>query len=97
MDGIPLIVSESMPLAEDDGKVSATAGNNDEGQIAFVRQDMWKVGFRRQLMIEIDRDIRKRIYIMVLSFRIAVAAQDAGDSTARGKDHTAGIHGITYS
>ena len=97
MDGIPLIVSESMPLAEDDGRVSATAANNDEGQIAFVRQDMWKVGFRRQLMIEIDRDIRKRIYIMVLSFRIAVAVQDQGDSTARGKDHTAGIHGITYS
>ena len=97
MDGMPIVISESMLLAEDDGKISVTGANNDEGQIAFVRQDMWKVGFRRQLMIEIDRDIRKRIYIMVLSFRIALAAQDQGDSTARGKDHTAGIHGITYA
>ena len=96
MDGIPIVTSESMPLAEDDGKVSATAVNNDEGQIAFVNTQMWKVGFRRQLLIEIDRDIRKRIFIMVISFRIALAAQDQGDSTTRGKDHTAGIHGITY-
>ena len=96
-DGIPVIVSESMPLAEDDGKVSVTAANNDEGQIAFVNRNMWKVGFKRQLLIEIDRDIRKRIYIMVVSFRIAIAAQDQGDATARGKDHTSGVHGITYA
>lgn len=97
MDGIPIVVSESMALAEDDGKVSATGSNNDEGQIALVNRDMWKVGFRRQLMVEIDRDIRKRIFIMVVSFRLAVAAQDHGDSTSRSKDHTAGIHGITYA
>jgi len=97
MDGIPLIVSESMALAEDDGKVCKTAASNDEGQIALVYRPFWKVGFKRNLLIEVDRDIRKRQYIMVVSFRIAVAAQDNGDSTTRGKDHTAGIHGITYS
>ena len=96
MDGIPIITSESMALAEDDGKVSATAGNNDEGQIALANTKMWRVGFRRQLLIEVDRDIRKRIFIMVISFRQAIAVQDQGDATARGKDHTAGIHGITY-
>jgi HK97 family phage major capsid protein len=97
IDGKPVIVSESMLLAEDDGKISATAANNDEGTIAIVNRDMWKVGFRRQLLIEIERDIRKRIYVMVVSFRMAIAAQDNGDSTTRGKDHTAGIHGITYA
>jgi hypothetical protein len=97
MDGIPIIVSASMPLAEDDGKVSVTSANNDEGQIALVNRDMWKVGFRRQLAIEIDRDIRKRIFIMVVSFREAIGCQDNGDSDARGKKHTAGIHGITYA
>ena len=91
IDGIPIIVSESMALAEDDGKVSATAANNDEGQIALVNKSAWKVGFRRQLLIEIDRDIRKRIYIMVVSFRIALAARD------RTGTHTAGIHGIAYA
>ena len=67
-----------------------------EGQIALANTKMWRVGFRRQLLIEVDRDIRKRIFIMVISFRQAIAVQDQGDATARGKDHTAGIHGITY-
>lgn len=93
VDGMPIIVSESMALAEDDGKVSKTAANNDEGQIALVHRPSWKVGFRRQLLIEIDRDIRKRQYIMVVSFRIAVAARNRGASDT---GHTAGIHGITY-
>lgn len=97
IDGMPIVVSESIALAEDDGKVCKTAGSNDEGTLLFVPRDMWKVGFRRQLLIEIDRDIRRRIYIMVVSFRIAIAAQDQGDSTTRAKDHTSGIHGITYA
>jgi HK97 family phage major capsid protein len=88
--GIPVIVSSQMAEAEDDGKVSTTAGNNDEGQIAIFHRDMWKVGFRRQLLIEIDRLIQKRQMVMVVSFRIAVAARGTR-STAT---HTAGVHGI---
>ena len=97
VDGVPIVVSESMPLAEDDGKVSDTSSNNDEGQIAFVNRDMWKVGFRRQLMIEVDRDIKKRVFYMVASFRIGIVARDDDYTTTRGLDHCAGIHGITYS
>ncbi len=97
IDGIPVIVSESMLLAGDDGFRVETEASNDEGTIIVANRDMWKVGFRRQLLIEIDRDIRKRIYVMVVSFRIAIAAQDQGDSTTRAKDHTSGIHGITYA
>lgn len=97
VDGIPIVISESMLLAEDDGKVCKTAASNDEGQIALVHTPSWRVGFRRQLLIEIDRDIRKRIFIMVVSFRIAIAARDNGNSTKRSDDHTAGIHGITYA
>lgn len=90
--GIPVIPSESILLAEDNGKVSVTAANNDEGQIVLYHRDMWKVGFMRQLLIEVDRDIRKRQFIMVASFRIAMAARGTR-STAK---HTAGIHGINY-
>lgn len=90
--GIPVIVSESMALAEDDGKLSVTGSNNDEGQIAIFHRDMWKVGFKRELLIEIDKDIKKRQFVMVVSFRIAVAARGTR-STAT---HTAGIHGINY-
>jgi hypothetical protein len=88
--GIPIIVSGAMAEAEDDGKVSTTANNNDEGQIALFHRDMWKVGFRRQLLMEVDRNIQKRQFLMVVSFRIAVAARGTR-STAK---HTAGIHGI---
>jgi hypothetical protein len=88
--GIPIVVSSQMAEAEDDGKVSTTPANNDEGQIAIFHRDMWKVGFRRQLLIEIDRLIQKRQMVMVVSFRIAVAARGTR-STAT---HTAGVHGI---
>jgi len=97
MDGIPLIVTEAIALAEDDGKVCKTAASNDEGQIALVSRPMWSVGFRRQLLIEMERDIRKRIFVMVASLRIAVGCRDNGKSSARSDKHTAGIHGIAYA
>jgi hypothetical protein len=53
---------------------------------------MWRVGFRRQLQMEVFRDVQKRSIILVTSFRIAVAAQGTR-STAT---HTAGAFGITY-
>jgi len=88
--GIPVIVSAAIAEAEDDGKVSTTAANNDEGQIALFHRDMWKVGFKRQLLIEVDRNIQKRQFIMVVSFRIALAARGTRSSAV----HTSGIHGI---
>lgn len=91
--GIAVVPSESMPLAEDDGKVCKTAGSNDEGQIAIVHRDMWRVGFRRELLIEVDKDIKKRQFVMVVSFREALAARGTRSSAT----HTAGIHGITYA
>ena len=91
--GIPVIPTSSIALAEDDGKVSNTANNNDEGTVLIAHRDMWKVGFRRNLMLEMFRDVQKRSVILVASFRIAVAARGTR-STAT---HTAGVHGITYA
>jgi HK97 family phage major capsid protein len=86
--GIPVIVSEAAPKTEADGKVSTTAGNNTLGQITIVNRRMWKVGARRGLLIELDKDIQKRQSIMVASFRFAVAKYDATS------DHSAGIRNI---
>jgi HK97 family phage major capsid protein len=88
--GIPIIVSASAPKTEADGKVSTTAGNNTLGQITVFNRNMWYVGFRRQLMMETDRDIQKRQYIMVTSLREAVAAHGTRSSAT----HTAGIYNI---
>lgn len=90
--GIPVIPTSSISLAEDDGKLSTTGSNNDEGTILIAHRDMWRVGFRRQLQMEMFRDVQKRSVILVASFRIAVAAQGTR-STAT---HTAGAFGITY-
>ncbi len=88
--GVAIVPTGAILEAEDDGKQSVTGSLNDEGQIAFVHRDMWKVGFRRELLIEVDRDIQKRQFIMVVSFRIAVAARGTRSSAV----HTSGVHGI---
>lgn len=88
--GIPVVVTNSIPLTEADGKCSVTAASNTKGSIVAVHTDMWKVGFRRQLMIELDRDVQKRQLIMVVSFREAVVARGTR-STAK---HTAGLYNI---
>jgi hypothetical protein len=93
--GIPIVPSESMPLTEADGKASDTAGNNTLGQIAFVNKNLWRVGYRRQLLIEVDRDIQTRQTFLVASFRLAVAARDDGADAGRGDNHTAGIYNIS--
>lgn len=88
--GIPIIVSASAPKTEADGKVSTTAGNNTLGQISIFNRNMWYAGFRRQLLMETDRDIQKRQYIMVTSLRQAVAAH----GTRSAATHTAGVYNI---
>ena len=88
--GIPVIVSASAPKTEADGKVSTTAGNNTLGQLSIYNRDMWYVGFNRDLLIETDRLIQTRKYIMVTSLRMAVAAHGTR-STAT---HTAGVYNI---
>ena len=88
--GVPIVVSASHPLAEADGKKSTTAGNNTFGSISIVNRNMWYAGFIRDLLIEVDRDIQKRQYIMVTSLREAIAAH----GTRSTNTHTAGIRNI---
>jgi HK97 family phage major capsid protein len=88
--GIPIIVSASAPKTEADGKVSTTAGNNTLGQISIINRNLWYAGFRRQLLIEVDKLIQKRQYIMVTSLRMAIAAH----GTRSTNTHTAGVRNI---
>jgi len=89
--GIPVLPSASVPNTEADGFVCKTAASNVKKQILFYNRMGWRVGFRRGLTIEVDRDIQKRMLIMVVSFRIAVAAHGTR-STAQ---HTAVAYDIT--
>jgi HK97 family phage major capsid protein len=88
--GIPIIVSASHRKAEADGKLSTTGGNNTLGSITVYNRSMWVSGFRRQVLVETDRDIQKRMWIMVTSLRPAIGAW----GTRSTNTHTAGIRNI---
>jgi hypothetical protein len=88
--GIPLVIPVKAPLTEADGKVNTTAANNTLGQISFINRTQWKVGYQRQVEIEVDRDIQKRQIIMVVSFRQAVGCRGTRSSA----EHTAGTYNI---
>lgn len=89
--GIPLLASSQHRLTEADGKLSTTGSNNTKGSISLYNRLMWKAGFRRQLLIEADREIQNRMLVMVSSFRLAVAAR----GTRSTNTHTSGIRNIT--
>jgi hypothetical protein len=58
--------------------------------MAIVNRSQWKVGYRRDVQIEVDRDIQKRQMIMVVSYRVAIGARGTRSSAT----HTAGIRNI---
>lgn len=88
--GVPVIPTPAQFLAEADGKKSDTASNNTLGTLSIVHLPSWAMGFRRELLIEVDRDIQNQKHIMVISFRIAIAAR----GTRSGNTHTAGVYNI---
>ena len=92
VEGIPVIVSEKMKLADTDGKVTDAGNATDTGRLLLVNRSQWRVGFRREPAIETDRDIQKRQNTMVISLRIAFAERTGTRSSAT---HTALQYNVT--
>ncbi len=75
--GIPILSYEAIPLltsdkAAADGKAdSATPSNNTLGWLLIFNRNGWRLGFRRELVIESWRDIKKDQNVLVASFRQA--------------------------
>ena len=86
VEGIPVIVSEQMPLADADGKVTDGASTNTKGRLLLVNRTQWAQGFRRRLMIDVDRDTQKRQTVVTVSFRHALAERSGARGSAT---HTA--------
>lgn len=82
VEGIPIIVSEQMPLADADGKVTDGASTNTKGRLLLVNRTQWAQGFRRQLMIDVDRDTQKRQTVVTVSFRHALAERSGARGSA---------------
>ncbi len=92
VEGIPVIVSEQMKLADTDGKVTDAGNATNTGRLLIVNRSQWRVGFKRELTIETVRDPQKRQNIMVVSFRMAFQERSGSRSTAT---HTALQYNIT--
>ena len=91
VEGIPIIVSEQMKVADTDGKVSAAGNGNDTGRLAIVSRSQYVVGTLRDLLIESERDIQRQETVMVASFRMAFTSRnDPSTDTA-----TAAAYNIT--
>ncbi len=91
--GHPLIVSNQMRLADADGKVTDGGNTADRGRVLCVNTSQWRVGFRRNLMIETERDIQKRQNVMVVSMRLAFAERTSDRANA---EHTALAYNISH-
>jgi HK97 family phage major capsid protein len=92
VEGIPVIVSEQLALADTDGKITSGGNVADTGRLLLVNRTQWRKGFKRELLIETARDIQKRQNVMVVSMRVAFAERTGSRSSAK---HTALQYNIT--
>ena len=92
IEGIPVIVSEHLRLADVDGKVTDAGNGTDTGRVLLFNRTQWAQGFRRQLNIDVDRDLQKRQTVVTVSFRHALTERSGSRSTAT---HTALQYNIT--
>ena len=92
IEGIPVIVSEQMKLADTDGKVTDAGNGTDTGRLLIANRTQWAQGFRRELTIDVDRDTQKRQTVVTVSFRHALTERSGTRSTAT---HTALQYDIT--
>ncbi len=92
---IPVIVTGAVSQFDTDGKYTTTTPSTNDayGSMSIYHRPSWRLGFRRQLLIEVDQLIKQRQFVMVVSFRIAVAARGTRSTAV----HTAGIHDIKWS
>ena len=92
IEGIPVIVSEQMALADTDGKVTNSGNATNTGRLLIVNRTQWAQGLRREIAIDVDRDTQKRQTVVTVSFRHALTERSGTRSTAT---HTALQYDIT--
>ena len=91
VEGIPVVVSEQMLMADTDGKVADGAAGAT-GRLLIFNRSQWAQGFRREMVIDSDRDTQKRQTVVTVSFRHALSERSGSRSTAK---HTALQYNIT--
>ena len=94
VEGVPVIVSEQLRLADSDGKVTSDGNVADTGRLLLVNRTQWRKGFKRELLIETERDVQKRQNVMVVSMRVAFAERSGDRANAT---HTALQYNVKHS
>jgi len=89
--GSPVIPTPAVELVNAAGKKSNTGSNNTKGALYIVHRGMWLSGYIRNVMIEMDIDIKLQKWIMVTSYRLALYAFGPRASIK----HAAGVYNIT--
>ncbi len=92
IEGIPVVVSEQMRLADTDGKVTDAGNSEDNGRLLIFNRTQWAQGFRREMTLDVDRDTQKRQTVVTISFRHALSERSGTRSSAT---HTALQYDIT--
>ena len=92
VEGVPVVVSEQMAIADADGKVTAAGNVASTGRLLLVNRTQWRKGFKRELLIETERDVQRRQNVMVVSMRVAFAERSGSRTSAA---HTALQFNIT--
>lgn len=77
--GNPIITSEQLRLTATDGKVTDGAAGT-EGQILGLNTSQYRVGFRRGITMETDREPGKSQTTLYVTFRIAFEGRNANAS-----------------
>lgn len=90
--GVPLVRSEQMLLADTDGKVTDSGNGTATGRVLCFNTSQWRVGFRRGITIEPDREPGKNQTTMYVTFRIALSERTGTRSSAT---HTSLVYDIT--
>ena len=89
--GVPYLVGGVMAVADTDGKVTSGGNGTDTGRVLAVNRQGWFHGFRREMLIETERDIEKTQIKMVISFRMGLVARGIRSSAK----HAALAYNIT--
>ena len=101
VEGIPVIVSEQMRLADSDGKVTDGGNTTDTGRLLLVNRNQWAQGFRRNLRVDVDRDTQKRQTVVTVSFQAcadgAERESEHGDAHGASVQHHGGGVGSFFS
>jgi len=82
--GSPVVIIEDFPLTDDDGKVSATAGDNVKGSIILFEQSVVQYAFGANLAIDTQKVLNNGVDIgAVVDFGFDLANKKAGETTPR--------------